>query len=122
MPTTCPRCHGTRFVGRGSNRGPCPACNADATGDKITGLVQPTADRITGRRLTVDGPTTTSRPHRLGTETVRTRKPRKTTAAKTRKQAATPAPVVLPACDRCGTHGPLKVTSHGAHCAHGCPA
>jgi hypothetical protein len=42
MAARCPRCHGTRFVGRGSNRGPCPACNANAPGDKITGLVQPT--------------------------------------------------------------------------------
>ncbi|WP_163547800.1 hypothetical protein [Candidatus Frankia nodulisporulans] len=122
MPAKCPRCRGTRFTGRGNSRRPCPACNADAPGDKTLGLVQRAADRITGRRLTVDGPTTTSRPHRLATETVRTRKPRKKTTAttRTRKQATTPAAPAMPACDRCGTRGPLNVTAAGAYCATGC--
>ncbi len=78
MPAKCPHYQGTRFVGRGNTRRPCAACNADAVGDKITGLAQRTADRIAGRRLTVDGPPTPSRPHRFATETTRTRPARRT--------------------------------------------
>jgi hypothetical protein len=124
MAARCPRCRGTRFVGRGKDRGPCPACNADAVGDKVIGAVQRTADRIAGRSLNVDSRTTTSRTGRFGTETTRTRAPRKRqTGARIRKPtAAAAAAVVLPACDRCGTHGPLTVTSRGAVCAGGCPA
>ncbi|EFC85732.1 hypothetical protein [Parafrankia sp. EUN1f] len=123
MAAKCPRCRGTKFVGRGKDRGPCPACNATAIGDKAVGAVQRAADRIVGRSLTVDGRTTTSRTGRFGTETTRTRVPKKrTTTTRTRKTAAAATPaVVLPKCDRCGTRGPLTVTSRGAYCASGCP-
>ncbi|WP_163549728.1 hypothetical protein [Candidatus Frankia nodulisporulans] len=119
MTTRCPRCRGTRFVGRGKNRGPCPACTGGGIGDRAVGAVQRAADRLTGRRLDVDGRTTTSRAHLLATETTRTRAPKKKTATR-RKTTATPAAVVMPACDRCGTRGPLTVTSCGAICAAGC--
>lgn len=120
MPATCPHCRGTRFVGRGRTRRPCAACNADALGDKIAGLVQRTTDRVTDRRLTVDGPTTTSRPHRFATETVHTRIPKKRTTTKARKKASAPAAPVMPACEKCGTRGQLNVTAAGAYCATGC--
>ncbi|CUU61113.1 hypothetical protein Ga0074812_1573 [Parafrankia irregularis] len=121
MAAKCPRCRGTKFVGRGKGRKPCPACTAGAVGDKVVGAAQRAADRIVGRSLTVDGRTTTSRTSRFGTETTRTRMPKKrTTTTRTRKTAAAPAVPVMPACDRCGTRGPLTVTSRGAYCATGC--
>ncbi|WP_163552105.1 hypothetical protein [Candidatus Frankia alpina] len=118
MTTKCPRCRGTRFVGRGKARGPCLACAPAGLGDRTVGAIQRATDRLVGRRLDVEGRQTTSRPHRLAAETTRTRAPKKKTTAR-KKTAPTPA-VVLPACDRCGTRGPLTVTSRGAVCAGGC--
>lgn len=88
----------------------------------MVGAGQRAVDALIGRRLDVDGRTTTSRPHRLGAETVRTRKPaKKKTTTKRGKAATGTPPVVMPACDDCGTRGALTVTSRGATCAHGCP-
>ncbi len=98
MPAPCPRCNGRGMTGRGTNRGPCQACNATALGDRIVGAGQRLRDRLTG--------TTTA--------TTKRRKPRKKAAP--RKAAA----VSLPTCDSCGATGPLKVTSRGAVCLRGC--
>lgn len=124
MAARCTRCRGTRMVGRGKNRGPCPACNSSAggAGDRVVGAGQRLLDGMLGRRLDVDGRQTTSRPHRLATETTTTGAPRpkkKTTPKK--KPTTTAAGPAMPACDRCRTRGPLTVTSRGAVCAGGCP-
>ncbi|WP_163548350.1 hypothetical protein [Candidatus Frankia nodulisporulans] len=123
MAAVCPRCRGTRMVGRGRDRGPCPACNAAAggIGDQAAGAVQRAMDGLIGRRREVDGRQTTSRPNRFATETTTTRgRSKKKTAAK-KKPAATRTPPLMPACDRCGTRGPLTATSRSAVCASGCP-
>ncbi|WP_161983167.1 hypothetical protein, partial [Candidatus Frankia alpina] len=117
---TCTRCRETRYVGRGRDRGPCPACNAAAggIGDQAAGAAQRAFDGLIGRRRDVDGRQTTSRPHRFATETTATRGPRrKKTAAKKKSTARAP---LMPPCDRCGTRGPLTVTSRAAVCTGGC--
>ncbi|ORT46980.1 hypothetical protein KBI5_22230 [Frankia sp. KB5] len=112
------------MVGRGRNRGPCPACNSAAggAGDRIVGAGQRLVDGILGRRLDVEGRQQTSRPHRLGTESTTTRAPRKKKTAARKKPTTTPARPLMPACEKCGTRSPLNVTSRGAVCADGCPA
>lgn len=114
MAAKCPHCS-RGYVGRGKNRRPCPACNSAAggVGDKVTGAGQRAVDRLLGRRLDVEGRTTTTRDHRLGTETVRTRAPR--------KKPATPATVRGPVCDTCRQGGTLRMTSAGLHHIGGCP-
>ncbi|WP_239394733.1 hypothetical protein [Frankia sp. CiP3] len=97
---TCSRCNGRGMTGRGTNRGPCQACNATALGDRIVGAGLRLQDRLTG--------TTTT--------TTKRRKPAKKKTAPKRATA-----VSLPACDACGATGPLAVTSRGAVCLRGCP-
>ncbi|WP_220386583.1 hypothetical protein [Frankia sp. ArI3] len=110
------------MVGHGRGRGPCPACNATAggVGDQVAGVAQRALDGLIGRRRDVDGRQTTTRAHRLATETTTTRAPRskKTTAARKKPTARVP---LMPGCDRCGTRGPLTVTSRGAVCTDGYP-
>ncbi|MEX5712271.1 hypothetical protein AB1484_29315 [Parafrankia sp. FMc6] len=122
MAAKCPRCRGG-YVGRGKTRRPCPACNSTAggVGDKVTGAGQRLADRIRGRRLDVTGRTTTSRDHRLGTETVRTRAPRKKPVAKKKATAALPPSpgMVCDTCKRGGGH--LIMTGKGLFHSGDCP-
>lgn len=135
MAAKCPHCRGSKYTGRGKNRRPCAACNSAAggAGDRIAGAAQRAVDRIVGRRLETDGQQTTEQAHRLATETTTTRTPRRgsgATPAPKKRAAAAPARKPraaaqraaprLPACDRCGTRGPLSVTSRGAFCIAGC--
>lgn len=120
MTSICPRCKGTKFVGRGRNRKPCQACNADAPGDQIVGAIQRLADTARGRKIEKTGRTVTTQSSRLGTKTTKTTGKKK--AAKKPAARSTPkvAPL-LPACETCGQRGkPLTVRRNRHVCMGGC--
>lgn len=94
MAKVCPRCRGTRMIGRGKNRGPCPACNADAPGDKVVGVVYRLVDRVRGTSVAKDGRTTTVRPSRFGTEVSTTRVKAKQPKRKSPGRGGSRAPTV----------------------------
>lgn len=126
MATQCTRCKGRETIGRGRNRGPCPACSSAAggVGDKVVGAGQRIADRVIGRQRDVTGRTTTTQAHHLGTKTARTRKPRAQPAKKKTpaKKPTTPPAVRGPICDTCRQGGGvIRMTSAGLHHVGGCP-
>ncbi|SBW29015.1 hypothetical protein FDG2_6327 [Candidatus Protofrankia californiensis] len=106
----CPRCHGTGKNGADL----CRACNpSGALGDQVVGRALRIADRLTGTTV-----------HATGHGVVATRRGRQTV---TRPPAGATPPGRRqngqPSCDRCHQAGvPLKLTSRGMVCLHGCPS